>query len=233
MDYSIVAEKRLAHLIKFDEPEGNLDELKGVKTFEGRVLIKRDTPINKGVYLGGSPREESVVVDDEKYPLLREKYNELLEKIDGDEAKWPKRLFERLRTPVPKTEDVALQQIFDFVNTNMQYNNQQVEYVRKAYGDSKKVSLDMYVGMKAGVCKHQSLFSAYLAEQLIEDGRLGGHISIDRNSIKGRGGHAWARYTENNDDKTVWIIDVAQGYMGKLEDVDPENRWFYKRPEDQ
>jgi hypothetical protein len=54
-------------------------------------------------------------------------------------------------------------------------------------------------------------------------------ISVDRNTIKGLGGHAWVRYASS--DGTVFVVDPAQEKVGRLEDMQ-ETGWDYRRPDD-
>lgn len=89
--------------------------------------------------------------------------------------------------------------------------------------------MDSYIIAGGGVCRHQALLGAYLLEKLIRDGKIGGKVSIDRNSVQ-NAGHAWIRYT--NSKGKVFIIDQAQKYIGLLNDTDKNGRWFYERPED-
>ncbi|EKD64692.1 MAG: hypothetical protein ACD_50C00323G0007, partial [uncultured bacterium] len=75
----------------------------------------------------------------------------------------------------------------------------------------------------------QALLAGYLLEKLTQEGILGGKVSVDRNFIEGRGGHAWVRYTNSREE--VFILDPAQDYKGTLKDA-PKNGWDYRRPED-
>ncbi len=76
-----------------------------------------------------------------------------------------------------------------------------------------------------------SLLTGYLLERLSKDGLVGGKVSVDRNYVQGLGGHAWVRYTNSGGE--VFILDSAQGYIGRLDEMDEsQKRWFYERPED-
>lgn len=112
-------------------------------------------------------------------------------------------------------------------------------------GAEVKIPLAMYVSEKAGVCWQQGLLAAYLIEKLIDGGYIAGTVSTDRNmkrdrfgewvefAIRGYVGHQWARYTAP--DGTIYVIDVAQHYCGRLADVPQDKRGFWRdyfRPED-
>jgi hypothetical protein len=58
-----------------------------------------------------------------------------------------------------------------------------------------------------------ALTCGVIIEMLIKEGSVEGKVSVDRKTFK-RGGHAWCRY--KGPDGTVFIIDVAQRYCGKL-----------------
>lgn len=123
-----------------------------------------------------------------------------------------------------------LEEIMNLTNEVLPYSLDKVDRVNKdhevKYGD--KVSLSVYIDEKAGVCRHQALLVGYLIERLVKDGRLNGKVSVDRNFVKGKGGHAWVRYI------TSWgkeiILDPANKFIGYAEEIDPEDLWFYKRP---
>lgn len=188
--------------------------------FGGRHIIARDTPINKGVCLGGNERE-AIVVDDEKDPVLGEIYQELLKRLAPAEA-----------SGTPKLG--LLDEVFKLVCEKLPYDADGVDNIVAKAGarEDKKISLANFINNKpkpAGVCRHQALLSAYLLERLIKDGKVGGKVSIDRNYVPGLGGHAWTRYTSRRG--FVSILDPAQRYIGLLSRVG-EMRWFYERPED-
>ena len=123
--------------------------------------------------------------------------------------------------------------LFDLVKEKMPYNSAKVDSIHRNYGGEpdQKIGLNRYLKSHAGVCRHQALLAAYLLEKLVDDGYLGGKVSVDRNVILGLGGHAWVRYT------TSWgkvvILDIAQNCFGSLDKLKKEGtHWFYERPED-
>lgn len=183
----------------------------------GRRIIGRDVRINGGVYLGGGSRE-AIVVDDNKQEALRQAYDHVVNRIKAQGGD-----FKRL----------ALREVFDYVKQVMPYSQDAVDNVARTY-DVKpdgKVGLGRYVENRGGVCRHQALLCGYLLERLVEEGKLAGKVSVDRNFVRGQGGHAWCRYTNSKGE--AFILDVAQDYAGKLFDIKESNhRWVYQRPED-
>ena len=85
--------------------------------------------------------------------------------------------------------------------------------------------LSDYIENGAGVCRDQALLSACLMEKLQEDGFLEGEIHVERNQDE-KHGHEWATFSEYGSDD-VYVIDVAQHYVGKKENS-PD--WNYHRP---
>jgi catechol 2,3-dioxygenase-like lactoylglutathione lyase family enzyme len=196
----------------YDEPDS--DSINGY--YQDRLIIGRDTPINGGVYLGAGQRE-AIVVDDSKSIYLDKIYRNFM----AETADIQKTLHFRAG---------ILGFIYDKVREVLPADQVLAERLAGPYQNDRKLSLDVFIGGKAGVCRHQALLTGYLLERLIKEGYIGGKVSVDRNSIKGKGGHAWVRYVDENG--LVSIVDPTQGYIGKLFAVDPSQRWFYKRPED-
>jgi len=206
---TILVQYRLRDDRFFEEPTP--DNRYGV--FRNRRIIGRDVPINKGVYLGGSSRE-AIVVDDEKMPTLDILYGDLQWNIKSRGGDY-------------KTE--SLSEVFKLVSKELPFSETEVARIarEKQLEPDDKIGIDVYIG-RGGVCRHQALLCAYLLERLCHDGYLGGKVSVDRNYVEGKGGHAWCRYTSKSG--KVFILDVAQGYKGHIEDVDTKWQWFYKRP---
>lgn len=196
----------------YEEPDK--DSPKG--KYQGRDIIGRNTRVNMGVYLGGS--DEAIVVDDVKTDTLLKTYNKLLD------------MREAAKSQGKHFKDGILEDVFLIASEALPYSLDRVDKINQnhnvKYGD--KVSLSVYIDEKAGVCRHQALLAGYLLEKLVDDGYLRGQVSVERNFVKDKGGHVWVRYT-THEGKEI-IIDPAQHFIGYLEDVDPEDRWFYKRP---
>lgn len=183
--------------------------------FVGRPIIHRDSPINGGVYLMGG-NGEAAVVDDLKDAVLRKTYQTFRSLL-------PKDLSEIKRN--------ALGLAWKLTQEKIPYSQDGINIIHQALGigADRKIYLGVYIENGAGVCRHQALLTGYLVEKLTKEGILGGKVSVDRNFIKGRGGHAWVRYT--NSQGEVFILDPAQEYIGSLKGA-PKNGWNYKRPED-
>lgn len=185
--------------------------------YMGRRIIKRDSPINKGVYFVGG-LDESIVVDDEKDVFLQKSYADLTRWIRVQQSQRSLRI------------DDVINHIWQDAMNAMPYNLRKVDDFVHRSAINQKIYLGAFSkdgNCGAAVCRHQGLYCAYLLEKLISDGYFGGKVSVDRNYVTGVGGHAWARYTTYNG--RVIIIDPAQKYCGSLDAV-PENRWFYQRP---
>ncbi|KKT64107.1 MAG: hypothetical protein UW58_C0050G0002 [Candidatus Collierbacteria bacterium GW2011_GWC2_44_30] len=185
--------------------------------WQGRKIIGRDVAINGGVYLGGGVRE-AIVIDDEKQPELEELYQKLLLDIGDNGGDF---------------KSYALRAVFDLVSKTLPYSSKGVEKIFQDTGaiPDQKIALSKYLRRGVGECRHQALLCGYLLERLVKEEYLAGKVSIDRNFVEGRGGHAWARYTTR--DGRVVILDVAQNYLGYLKDMKVKNRkWFYERPGD-
>ncbi len=216
------------HLLK---PQGE-GEGWGHGEFAGRPIIARDTPINGGVYPVVSHRRgEALVVDDKKYPYeLDETYAKLLNKIRRlDPNSLALDALSKARKGDIENERLVLEELHNLVYDTLRYD---LEATNKLAQNFEKIAINNYIYEGVGVCRTQAILSAYLIERLIDNGYLHGRVSVDRNLRHNvAGGHAWARYTDQNGQ--VWIIDPAQDYIGKLESGTPTNgRWDYRRTED-
>lgn len=218
---------RLRQASRFDEP-GTDEPNPNVKygRFDGRPIIGHDTRITGGVYIGGGARE-AIVVDDHHSestdPNKREQekqeqaiydkiYTEVLEKVIS-------------KTPpeaIPSDADI-LQSVYDIVYQVLQYNEGFAHRIKEKHKD-QEVNLSGFIDARKGVCRHQALLVGYLLERLIDEGKLHGKASIQRNAIDGYGAHAWANFTAENG--TEYIVDVAQEYVGRAKDA-PDDGWIY------
>jgi hypothetical protein len=193
--------------------EGKLDE---GDVYQGRPIIHRDSPVNGGVYLGEGQRE-AIVVDSKKYTGLSALYA-----IAKDKAT----VGENIR------KDLILEAVFQTVREAMPKQDlEAVQKITRKHGVEKdgKIALDVFLEEHTGVCRHDALTCAALLELFKGEGHARGKASVDRNSTE-KGGHAWCRYT--NSDGIVFILDVAQDYLGRLEKAPEKKRWAYERPED-
>lgn len=207
----------------------------GVETpakFEGRDVIKRDSKINKGVYIVPGI-QEAIVVDD--MPKATNETNWRPKKREYDKAYEHFKLKAKFRGVsvehyVQQGQELAtLTAAFESATEKLDYDKPMADAVSELYSD-KKIDLEVFLNEGKGVCRHQALLAAYYIERSIDGGFMKGSVSVDRNSIEGRGGHAWARYTAS--DGTVYILDPAQQFVGTLEDSRSNGGWNYSRPED-
>jgi len=216
---TIVVKKRL-------NLEKQLDYIDGNPFYQGRRLIERDSPIDKGVYLGKHQRE-AIVVDSEKYPELKRLYGIAEPRTRGVDSKGNKVFY----------RNKVLGAVYDTVMENMKYDNDGVEKIVDEFnvGNDGKIALDVFLQRKKGVCRHMGLTSAALLEMFKKNGYIRGKVSVDRNQEEDGGRHVWCRYTCNNGE--VVILDVAQHFFGFLEKAEEKRKsenpiWSYARPED-
>lgn len=188
------------------------------KVFQGRPIIGRDRRINGGVYLGGSERE-AIVVDGDKDQALEKVYQELIKRRHEAKNRYGKDFKQGI-----------LEEVWQLVSQVMPYNEQKVREIEQSLPQpDTKIYLSAFIG--GGVCRHQALLTAYLLERLSDEKLVGGKVSVDRNYVPSEGGHAWVRYENSGGD--VFILDSAQNYIGRLDEMSEErDRWFYERPED-
>jgi hypothetical protein len=185
------------------------------KIFKGRHVIGRDTQINGGVYLGAHARE-AIVVDDSKDMELQRIYGKVMRRKQS------------LQADGGQVRGRLIEEVWNVVQEEMPYDKENVDRITAGYNEpDHKVLLSAF--LEGGICRHQALLAGYLIERMIKEGILQGRVSVDRNSVKGKGGHAWVRYT--NSIGKIFIIDAARKYIGALDEV-RQNRWFYERPED-
>lgn len=197
--------------------KGALERRGGEDYYQERRIIHRDSKIDGGVYLGQGERE-AIVVDSEKSPEIQRLYRRVKERATSrGEVKAGGRvlraIFEAVKEAMPRQSESAVQKLLR----------------QGGVGLDQKISLDVFLRVGVGVCRHDALACGVLMELAKRDGYLKGKVSVDRNSSY-RGGHAWARYTHSGG--YVTVLDVALGYCGPLKDADAKKRWVYERPED-
>ncbi|MBU2638844.1 MAG: hypothetical protein KJ955_07765 [Nanoarchaeota archaeon] len=196
--------------------EKRLEDVLEGESYLGRKIIHRDSPIDKGVYLGAGERE-AIVVDSDKYPAIRKLYEKAKEKA----------LVGLAEKDIVKC--MVLRAVYETVKETMTACDEKAvdAIVRLARcGKDGKIALDLFIENQVGVCRHMALACGALLELFRKDGFVSGNISIDRNTDKG--GHAWCRYTNSGGE--VYILDVAQNYVGRMEKA---VNWDYRRPDEQ
>jgi hypothetical protein len=196
-------------------------------TYRGRKIIGRDMDVRGGVFYGKfRESSEAIVVDPDNHPDIYWDYF--------------KSACDRARDESGEVVGSSvLGAVFDTVRANMRYSKKGVSYVRRELGpaDGQKIELGVFMDAGVGVCRHQALACAALLEDFKDAGYIHGHVSIDRShrwdpdNDKDRGGHAWVRYTTEDDN--AYILDVAQNYFGPAEEGTEEARWNYLRPEEE
>ncbi|MFA4946803.1 MAG: hypothetical protein WC607_04700 [Candidatus Micrarchaeia archaeon] len=184
---------RLGSRIKFYE---------GEPYYLGRRVITRDSPILNGVYLGANEREAIVVHDS---PALKALFEAAKERAQLESL-----------NPREK-EDRILEAVYDTVRQKVPaLSPEQVDELLRENNvkPDEKVSLDSFLE-NGGECRHLNLAIAALLEKFKNEGHLPGKVSVERNRVKGVGGHAWAGY-EHSDGKKR-IADAVQNYLGLQE----------------
>lgn len=212
------------HTARADEVarlRGYLQEIQGGERVNGRRRIDGNTVIDGAdsfidirSWVGGA---ESIVVDSQKYSKefdkLRNTFNEV----------YAENLEDNL-----EGEAAVLKSIFDTVLKTLQYD---LDFVDKLSAnntsDMKKIALNYYLDEGKGVCRHMALAAAWMGGELMRAGLLKGKMTAEGNQrLVDNAAHAWARYTA--EDGTVYIIDPAQQYLGRLEDsLKRHESWEY------
>lgn len=191
------------------------DQIKDGK-YAGRPIIRMDSRIDGGVYLGAVARE-AIVVDSEKDEILMEVYHAAIRRCSDDEG---------------VDRSLVIRTVYDSVLDNMKYNNAAVQEMTAKYelDNDGRVALGMFIREGIGVCRHMGLLAGFLLEKFIDDEYIRGKVSVDRRSLY-MGGHGWCRYV--NSKGTTLIIDPAQKFMGTLEQaMEKYCRFYYAREEE-
>jgi hypothetical protein len=130
-------------------------------------------------------------------------------------------------------KSLALKAVYNTVNEHfLDRSVAGIERVNQSLGagPDRKVHIDCYIAARTGVCRHMALACAAILERMVESQLLAGQVSQDRNSIPGKGAHAWCRYTSSTG--AVVILDPMQGFFGTLEESRYTALWDYARPEE-
>lgn len=205
-DKTIMAVHRLEGKIYYED---------NIPHYEGRPIICKDSPVDGGVSIGQYERE-AIVVDSQKSNSLLSLYEKAKKRA-------------MFKGQVDKA--LILLSVFKVVSEKLKYDSSKVEKIVKKAGvkKDKKINLENFVKAEAGICTHQALLCGVLLELFIKDKYLRGKVSVDRNSVY-RNGHAWCRYTTSGG--KVFIMDVANDFMGSLEKGLEKGIWCYNRAED-
>ncbi len=213
------------------------DESMEIEMFAGRPTIGRDTfPIDGHVdirsWVAGG---EAIVVDSKKYP---KEFNELRASLNSKLEKAAKVGLFQKKSDASSSEEKIIKAIYETVNEAMSYDmafaNAESEDVANGNNGHRKAALNNYLVAGKGVCRHMALAVSWLGGDAFERGVLNGRFTTEVNqSDTGRGAHEWSRYVDANSGE-VYIIDVAQHFVGKLADTldkKPSGReyWGYFR----
>lgn len=184
------------------------------------IIGRHTTSVKNGVYFTTQPNSEAVIVDDRSKALQRLR-NELLAKYEP---------WHEVRSA--KGIEKVLKQINNLTRNVMPYSDRTSDRLSKPlYNGNKLIGLSEYVDARGGVCRHQCLLAAFLAESLIEKGILAGQVGVERNhDVDAHGAHAWAIF-KTLDGQTI-VIDPAQNYVGTKQQARKEGRWKYELPVD-
>ncbi len=189
-----------------------------IEYFKDRHVIGRDRPVVEGVYLGLFAREAIVV--SERDGVLRERYATLRARL--------RRFFWQTKPD----ELSVIRTVHAFVREQLPGGVSATEAIvarhMRADDADRKIDLTVFLGGRAGVCRHRALLGAYFLEKLIKDKILDGTCSIDRSEMNG-GGHAWARFVSRKTGR-ILISDAGLDECGDIFEV--EQKWGYRRPED-
>ncbi|MDN5275274.1 MAG: hypothetical protein JWP06_1175 [Candidatus Saccharibacteria bacterium] len=218
--------------------EGAVDVVRNRQEVEwnmGRIPrheIKRDSPILNGVYQG-SFGGEAITVDYETDPTyIDAAVNNILASLS---EKSGGKLSER------QLQMAAYKEVLETMPYDDGFKKIDAIFDRTGSKDGAKISLNVYIAEKTGVCRHQALFTSAILERFVALGYLDGQVSVDRNMLSNDhddkwDGHVWTRYT--NAAGKVSIIDVAQHKVDDLDtlmrqyDTAPSDLWDYGRPTD-
>lgn len=233
-DYTLIPsqQNRLGIPIRgYEEPYVDHSGEVVLAMYHGRPVISRDSQVNGGVYIvPGS--QEAIVVDDGTKPKEGDRPKEInthYQKAFNDFIDLAKSYGVSVRQGVRRDQITdMLKALLISVGDTIGYDIKFSEYIRSNFKD-RKINLHDFIAEGKGVCRHQALLAGYILERLINGGFVSGSVSVDRNYVEDKGGHAWARYTDEKG--RIYIIDPTNGYAGKL-DRKSNKIWSYSRPED-
>jgi hypothetical protein len=183
-----------------------------------RHLIEKDTPISGGAYV--SENRRLIIEVNGESTKMSGIYQQFLETVGKNTTLDSICTRHFLSHVMETTRGILKNDYLDFLQTFEGLVNL---LNAKTLCDTR-ISLDMMVEMEIADCRIYSLLSGVLIERLIEDKFILGRVSLDRNAVKGLGGHVWARFTAL--DGEVTIVDATNNYLGD----ENSDIWPYKRP---
>lgn len=240
-DVCQVRERTLMAQVRIVAHRAGEEASSALSVYMGRPLIGRDRRITGGVYLSASGRRPAIVVDPARDRRLQKVYEELVRRLPS------RRLFPFRRQQGPESEEDLLSRVNALTQqylpswAALEHGGQRVDDAvmasMTARGRSVRPNQKIYLGEYlrianaggggGGECVHQSLLAGHLLERLLDEGRLAGRVSFERNHIASLGTHAWIRFAAS--DERVYILDPSLDHVGPL--GMPCN-WLYMRSED-
>ena len=237
-DYTQTPDKLIElnqELKDYEEPSVDENGAEVPARYKGRPVIKRDSPVNGGVYIVPGI-QEAIVVNDGTKPRDGEQVNEKLSVNESYQRAYRAFVTKARAKGVEADHVIKTSQTRETMEAALESVKEQLRYdigiaieAEQEFPD-KKMNLNWFMEQKKGVCRHQALLAAYFIEKAINGGYMRGSASVDRNRIPGKGGHAWMRYTSA--EGQVFIVDPAQDFVGTLEESRQAAEWDYSRPED-
>ena len=186
--------------------------------FHGWRIIGACTRIDGGIYLGRRPREAIVVDMRRPGSALRQLYDTWLRSLCVGYSAEAVRADLRQHLAARCAELVA---------AYMPYDEEAVRRLgaRGLLHPDQPIDLDVFLGERGGVCRHQVCMVGALLERLVDEGWLTGQVSLERKHVPGWFSHAWVRFDDATADS--WILDPAQQRYGRLSSFDEEAKVLY------
>ncbi|MCX6781091.1 MAG: hypothetical protein NT003_03185 [Candidatus Magasanikbacteria bacterium] len=188
-----------------------------------RRIAGFDTRVTDSVYMGHSPREALVIDPRPEGEIMRlyRKFRWLRLRFMA-EYLWQHRA--RMNRGIMQREQLFL--LMRFVQDEMPFDKHRAERLVAEYNakNDVKLTLDVFIRARAGVCRHQVCLYAVLVELLQEHGHMGGKVSLQRGKFY-RMSHAWVRFT--SEWGQIYIIDPAQDRFGNIAEMGEHERDFY------
>lgn len=180
------------------------------------IIGRKSLSVKNGVYF--TVHSEAVVVDDKSKTMQQAKQG-LLASLERKHGRQP-----------TLSVETALKMVNDYTRKILPYNAKITDRLSQPlYEGNKLIGLSEYIQSGGGVCRHQCLVAAFLAESLVEKGILIGQVGVERNhDIDEHGAHAWAVFKTQSGQSIV--IDPAQGFVGTKDQAHRERRWKYDLP---
>lgn len=223
-----IAIERLIGHPDYQSPNAS-DPLAPYGRFRGRHIIGTGTRVLDGVYLGHRPREAIFV--DSTSDVLRAFLRSFVESrfsimktrfVNGEIQTETTRdgLVCAFQTGLPEA-------LFQYTKKCLPYDEHKTSVVfrhAKIVPDAE-LSLDAYLLVRTGVCRHMVLFLVAMFELLSQMNLTQGSMSVCRCYLPGLFSHAWARFEQEGTEPI--ILDPAQNFFGPLESGGEMGKFVY------